>query len=1146
MNAELVDTFCRMAALPASGQPHPWQLELAIQPGIGNRLIRIPTGMGKTYGVLGAWLWNRIHRQDAAWPRRLVWCLPMRVLVEQVAAEIEAALQRMGGSAADVPVHILMGGADTAAWQIEPEREAVLVGTQDMLLSRALNRGYAASRARWPMEFGLLNQDCLWIMDEVQLMDVGLATSAQLQAFRDDDAPKALRPCTTWWMSATLQPAWFTKSPDTASLMAALPAVTAVPVDARQGPLWEGVHKQVRLENCAAPKALAAAVVAAHKAAGCGAAGPSLIVVNQVKRAVEVHDEIRKAMGRDAALHDTDLRLVHSRFRLAERAPWRNAFLNRAACAPHTDRIIVATQVVEAGVDMSAAVLFTDLAPWPSLVQRFGRAARWGGTAQVVVVDSLAKDEKAAAPYTAGELEAARQALAQMDDVSPRSLEAFEEAHPELLTALYPYQPSNLLLRQELDELFDTAADLSGADIDISRFIRSGEERDVQVFWRSLAAKASPLADARAARDELCAVPFLPARDWLFDKERLKAGVRAWVWDWLEGQWQLLQRRADIYPGRTLLVAADVGGYDPARGWDPKASAERLATVMLASHATASAADSADDTESDESLSATAQWQTIAFHGLQVGRQARAFADAMAPQWASLLDLAGRWHDAGKAHPAFQGSIKPHEYGRAIAKAPKDQWQRGNRLYRMPDGTQRPGFRHELASTLALFALLRRCQPDHPALLGPWRDLLLATGQGAGMPAPVALAEAALSPLECEVLALDANSFDLLLYLVCSHHGKVRMSWQASPADQSQIDATLRLRGVRNGDLLPAFQLASQGGEIHELPAAELVLAPAAMGLNPHTGRGWTERVLSLLARHGPFALAWLEAVMRAADQRASRDATLSDPALQADNEADHESPRSHPPLAGIARSREAPAALGADSTQRGLEHGAGRRAGGLGHAGGRTRPPAHATRYLETRHGTLSYLELAPHLARAARAVEADIEAGVFDAHALDEYLVLALHTQLCSGLTPQFVGWRRIAVVVGTHTPPEPHRVALLMHEYGLDLQARLSSLDAGVPTSNDATGARDIDTAALFETLAFAEGHLLSIHPFTDFNGRTTRLFLRLLMRRLDLPAVAIVADPDRPEPYFETLRAADRRDWRPLQALWQQRIEQEPQA
>ena len=86
-----------------------------------------------------------------------------------------------------------------------------------MLLSRALNRGYASARARWPMEFGLLNHDALWVMDEVQLMDVGLATSAQLQAFREEDREKGLRPCHTWWMSATLQPEWL-RSVDTAPL----------------------------------------------------------------------------------------------------------------------------------------------------------------------------------------------------------------------------------------------------------------------------------------------------------------------------------------------------------------------------------------------------------------------------------------------------------------------------------------------------------------------------------------------------------------------------------------------------------------------------------------------------------------------------------------------------------------------------------------------------------------------------------------------------------------------------------------------------------------------------------------------------------------------------------------------------------------
>ncbi|MBV5323351.1 CRISPR-associated helicase/endonuclease Cas3, partial [bacterium] len=73
-----------------------------------------------------------------------------------------------------------------------------------------------------------------------------------------------------------------------------------------------------------------------------------------------------------------ELRLVHSRFRPAERATWRTDFLCREACGPEVKRIIVATQVVEAGVDISAVLLITDLAPWSSLVQRFGRCARWG------------------------------------------------------------------------------------------------------------------------------------------------------------------------------------------------------------------------------------------------------------------------------------------------------------------------------------------------------------------------------------------------------------------------------------------------------------------------------------------------------------------------------------------------------------------------------------------------------------------------------------------------------------------------------------------------------------------------------------------------------------------------------------------------
>jgi CRISPR-associated endonuclease/helicase Cas3 len=43
-----------------------------------SQLINIPTGLGKTAAVVLAWLWNRIHIQDENWPRRLVYCLPIR------------------------------------------------------------------------------------------------------------------------------------------------------------------------------------------------------------------------------------------------------------------------------------------------------------------------------------------------------------------------------------------------------------------------------------------------------------------------------------------------------------------------------------------------------------------------------------------------------------------------------------------------------------------------------------------------------------------------------------------------------------------------------------------------------------------------------------------------------------------------------------------------------------------------------------------------------------------------------------------------------------------------------------------------------------------------------------------------------------
>jgi CRISPR-associated endonuclease/helicase Cas3 len=207
------DSF-RELFVSATGLPEPyeWQRDLALREEPA-RVVAAPTGAGKREAILLDWLWRRLFNPDEAerrrTPRRLLIALPMRVLVEQTLTRARDALDRLeraGRLPRSVRVYPLMGGMADDSWALEPEREAVLVGTIDMLLSRALNRGFGRRRSAWPIDFGLVNSDCQWVFDEVQLMDAAVATSCQLQAFRERFALAA--PAHTVWMSATLEPSW--------------------------------------------------------------------------------------------------------------------------------------------------------------------------------------------------------------------------------------------------------------------------------------------------------------------------------------------------------------------------------------------------------------------------------------------------------------------------------------------------------------------------------------------------------------------------------------------------------------------------------------------------------------------------------------------------------------------------------------------------------------------------------------------------------------------------------------------------------------------------------------------------------------------------------------------------------------------------
>ncbi|MDP2726206.1 MAG: DEAD/DEAH box helicase, partial [Dehalococcoidia bacterium] len=294
----------------ATSYPHyPYQERLAQAQNLPTLLVA-PTGSGKTEAaVLSAWLWRRLHHPEEAvrarTPRRLVYCLPMRTLVEQTCARVRTWLDNLGLSDR-VSLSVLMGGEQEDRWSLYPEKERILVGTQDMIISRALNRGYGSSPFHWPVEFGLLNNDCLWVLDEVQLMANGLPTSTQLQAFRYSLGTYGV--CHTLWMSATLHARWL-KTVD----FAAIPNDQVFgldPADSSNPQLAQRCHASKSLARLDAlakgakydPRAVAHKVSELHQAATM-----TIVVTNTVHRAQAIYQELEKIKP------PAKLVLVHSR-----------------------------------------------------------------------------------------------------------------------------------------------------------------------------------------------------------------------------------------------------------------------------------------------------------------------------------------------------------------------------------------------------------------------------------------------------------------------------------------------------------------------------------------------------------------------------------------------------------------------------------------------------------------------------------------------------------------------------------------------------------------------------------------------------------------------------------------------------------------
>ncbi len=730
--------------------PFPWQIQASQK---APECITIPTGMGKTAGLILPWLW-RIFRSEADTPSRLVYCLPMRVLVEQTEETVKQWLENLG---MDVSCHVLLGGRRNREWDNDCNQPVILIGTQDMLLSRALNRGYAESRFRWPVQFGLLNNDCLWIMDEVQLMGPGLSTSLQLHAFRNNFGTYGPSECV--WMSATLSQDWLnTVDHQAINLRTLEPSSEDLshPGFSRRYGAVKNLHELQQEEN------LAERVIKEHIPGSL-----TLVIRNTVSSAVDTFKEL------SSKTPEPEVLLLHSRFRKKDRDRTTEALFSPL---PEEGRILVATQVIEAGVDISARTMFTDVAPWASMVQRFGRCNRRGEYDDAGIF-WIPPGEKAGfgLPYSDMEVGKAVSLLKDHKSVSPADLR--KPNNPE--------RPLTVLRRKDIIDLFDTSPDLAGSDIDVSRFIRDTDGRTAFLYWRNIKDKPAENEDMPLP-EEICRAPVDEVKKLLKKKP-------GWKYDHITGEWQKI---SSCRAGMTVMLNSHSGGYSPITGFSPsdKNPVQPIDALERVS----------EDSIADDPLSCQPE-ETISKHTLIIIEEIQTMCGRLDEIEKKALLTAARWHDAGKSHSAFQERFG-NSFGSDQAKG---KWVIPRHNF------PRPGFRHELASALAL---------------------------------------------------LENGGGNLEVYLTAAHHGKIRLSIRSLPSEKPPANGVPFARGVHEGDILPETQLGN--GEV--MPETELKLDVMALGGNGNRP-SWLSRTISLRDEYGPFKLAYLEALLRVADWRGSR-----------------------------------------------------------------------------------------------------------------------------------------------------------------------------------------------------------------------------------------------------------------------------------
>lgn len=435
--------------------PFPWQRRLFAQWFAKGKIppsCNLPTGTGKT-SVIAVWLIALARKADM--PRRLIYVVNRRTVVDQTTAEIERIRRNIGttkiAGALRTVCHLtddetalgistLRGQfADNQEWSANPSRPAVVCGTVDMIGSRLLFSGYRIGFKSRPLHAGFLGQDTLLIHDEAHLEPAFqklVETVQQEQNRCQDICPLHLMELTA---TSRASDGVFTLDQDDQRN-----ATVRKRIEARKA---MQLHAQVDRKKMANQIAdLAIGYRDSHDAI--------LVFVRTVEDVVTIRDKLHKAKLRVEALTGT-LR-GKERDELVKK-PVFQRFLPYSVRMRDVDPIegtayLVCTSAGEVGIDISADHMVCDVSTFDSMAQRFGRVNRFGDRkdTRIDVVHPKTFDEK-------NSLTPVRQAtLALLEELKgDASSQALAKFNAEQCKAAFAPEP-NILLATDI--LFDAWA----------------------------------------------------------------------------------------------------------------------------------------------------------------------------------------------------------------------------------------------------------------------------------------------------------------------------------------------------------------------------------------------------------------------------------------------------------------------------------------------------------------------------------------------------------------------------------------------------------------------------------------------------------------------------------------------------------------